>query len=74
MIHPGRELTVVELSRNEGKLVQMTQKLLRQFASVTLNHVKGHQDDHVSEDQFPLEARLNIDCDMPAKTKMRTVV
>lgn len=74
MTDPSRGNTVVELSGAEGKLVQLTQNLLMRFSSVTLNHVKGHQDDHVNPATLPIEARLNVDCDTRAKQKMRQAV
>ena len=44
------------------------------FSSVTLNHVKGHQDDHINLASLPIEARLNVDCDKHAKHKMQQVI
>ena len=52
----------------------MTNKLLHRFSSVTLNHVKDHQNDHVRVNLLPLETRLIVDCNLRAKAKMRAAV
>lgn len=69
MIYPARNLTVMELSNAEGNLVQLTRTLLMKNSLVTLNHVKGHQDDQISVMNLPLKARLNIDCDTCVKRR-----
>ena len=44
------------------------------FSSVTLNHVKGHQDDHIDPANLPIEIQLNVDCDKRAHQQIRRAV
>ena len=47
------------------------QRLLQELRKVTLNHVKGHQDNSAQYDQLTFPARLNVDCDAQAKKMMQ---
>ena len=47
---------LTDLSKAEGSLVALTQKLLRDFTDIQLFHVRGHQDDNVRPESFPLPA------------------
>ena len=70
-INPTVDPTFISLCKAEGALVQQTKLLLRKFKNVTLNHVKGHQDNKIPYEKLPLPARLNVDCDEFAKDWMQ---
>jgi hypothetical protein len=60
-----------ELGRAEGALIKATRTLLREFTSITLHHIYGHQDDTLTYDDLTMESQLNVDCDTEAKEQMR---
>ena len=63
--------TFVALCKPEGALVHQTRLLLQELRKVTLNHVKGHQDNSAQYEQLTLPACLNADCDARAKKMMQ---
>ena len=62
---------LADLSKAEGSLVMLTQKLLQEFADIKLCHARGHQDETMQIESLPLPARLNITCDTCAKLLMK---
>ena len=52
--------------------MQQTRRLLKHFLDVTLNHVKGHQDDDTRYEDLDQQSRLNVDCDRKAKKAFRS--
>ena len=70
-IDPKVKSIFVAICKPEGALVHQTRLLLQELRKVTLNHVKGHQDDSAQYEQLTLPARLNVDCDAQAKRMMQ---
>ena len=70
VLQPGRECTLTDMTESESDLVKAARRYLRQLRKVTVSHVYGHQEDHVTYNDLPFEAQLNIDCDEEAKECM----
>ena len=66
-----KKSTFIALCKPEGPLVHQTRELLQKLKKVSLDHVKGHQDDSVPYEWLPLPAQLNVDCNTRAKSKMQ---
>ncbi|EJK60435.1 hypothetical protein THAOC_19216, partial [Thalassiosira oceanica] len=71
LLNNPTELTPEELTKAEGDLLTAIKRLLRQFPTITLKHVRGHQLKHTRRANLSFEAQLNEDCDSAAKTAMR---
>ena len=56
----------------EWDIIRGIQVLLLSMPSLTLQHVKGHQDRHLQYNRLPLLAQLNVDADEQA-TRFQTV-
>ena len=67
VLQSGREYTLTDMTESESDLVKAARQYLRQLQKVTVSHVYGHQEDHVTYNDLPFEAQLNIDCDEEAK-------
>jgi hypothetical protein len=61
------ELSLVDLDKAESDLIRDIVDKLRAFDDVTIEWVRGHQDDNITYDDLPIESQLNIDCDAAAK-------
>ncbi|EJK60899.1 hypothetical protein THAOC_18684 [Thalassiosira oceanica] len=71
LLNNPTEPTPEELTKAEGDLLTAIKRLLRQFPTITLKHVRGHQLKHTRWANLSFEAQLNEDCDSAAKTAMR---
>ncbi|KAL7545317.1 hypothetical protein ACHAWF_008670 [Thalassiosira exigua] len=61
------EYGLTDLDAAESDLVKSALLILKRLPKVTLQHVKGHQEDDVRYEDLPFEAQLNVDCDEQAK-------
>jgi ribonuclease HI len=66
-------IQLTDLDKAEADLIIDTRRKLSRFAQVTVEWVKGHQDDSIPYEDLPLEAQLNVDCDQGAKKHMTTI-
>ena len=70
VLQPTRDGILNDLTSAESDLVQVARGYLRQLKKVTVQHVYGHQEDHVPFSDLPYESQLNVDCDERAKECM----
>jgi hypothetical protein len=61
------ELSLVDLDKAESDLIRDIIDKLRVFDDVTIEWVRGHQDDNIAYDDLPIESQVNVDCDTAAK-------
>jgi hypothetical protein len=66
-------IQLTDLDKAEADLILDTRRKLSKFAQVTVEWVKGHQDDSVPYEDLPFEAQLNVDCDHGAKSHLATI-
>ena len=60
-LDPAKKLTIVELFKAEGKLVQQNRDILQKFRNISLYHAKGHQDSDTRYKDLGLQPQLNVD-------------
>ncbi|KAL7502062.1 hypothetical protein ACHAXN_000650 [Cyclotella atomus] len=63
--------SLVDLDKAESDLIRDITSKLKGFDDVTIEWVKGHQDDDTAYDDLPIESQLNVDCDEAAKLHLR---
>eukprot|EP00956_Cyclotella_meneghiniana_P023204 scaffold44714_cov61-Cyclotella_meneghiniana.AAC.4 len=59
--------SLVDLDKAEFDLIRHIITRLKDFNDITIEWVRGHQDDKTPYDDLPIESQLNIDCDAAAK-------
>jgi ribonuclease HI len=63
--------SLIDLDKAESDLIRDITIKLKNFDDVTVEWVKGHQDNNIAYDDLPIESQLNIDCDAAAKLHLR---
>jgi hypothetical protein len=66
-----QNMSLTDLDKAESDLLQDIIHKLKDFPDVTVEWVRGHQDNEISYDDLPIESQLNIDCDKAAKLHLR---
>jgi hypothetical protein len=66
-----RDMSLTDLDKAESDLMRDIIHKLKDFPDITIEWVRGHQDDNTPYDDLPLESQLNIDCDKAAKLHLR---
>eukprot|EP00956_Cyclotella_meneghiniana_P018817 scaffold31709_cov41-Cyclotella_meneghiniana.AAC.7 len=67
---------VASLERAESDIIQATQTVMKDFTDLTIEWIKGHQDDEdeMNIEDRPLPVRLNIQCDLAAKECLKNSI
>ena len=75
-LNSTNDFTSATLERAESDIIQATQKIMKDFTNLTIEWVKGHQDDEDDTElsERPLPVRLNIQCDLAAKECLRNSI
>jgi ribonuclease HI len=61
------ELSLVDLDKAESDLIRDIVNKLCDFDDITVEWVRGHQDDNIAYSDLSSESQLNVDCDAAAK-------
>ena len=64
-------MELTDLDKAEADLIRDTRANQSKFTDVEVLWVKGHQDEHVTYDELPLLAQLNVDCDAAANKHLQ---
>eukprot|EP00956_Cyclotella_meneghiniana_P019828 scaffold34484_cov39-Cyclotella_meneghiniana.AAC.4 len=72
-LNSNHDFTAASMERAESDIIQSTQKMMKDFKDLTIEWIRGHQDDNdeMNIDDRPLPVRLNIQCDLAAKECMK---
>ena len=66
-----RNMSLVDLDKAESDLMQDIIQKLKDFPDITIEWVRGHQDDGIHYDDLQIESQLNVDCDKAAKQHLK---
>jgi hypothetical protein len=64
-------MSLTDLDKAESDLMQDIIHKLKNFPDVTIEWVRGHQDDNTHYDDLPIESQLNVDCNKAAKLHLK---
>ena len=75
-LNSNQYFTAASLERAESDIIQATQKIMKDFTDLTIEWIKGHQDedDEMNIEDRPLPVRLNIQCDLAAKECLKNSI
>ena len=75
-LNSNQYFTAASLERAESDIIQATQKIMKDFTDLTIEWIKGHQDedDEMNIEDRPLPVRLNIQCDLAAKECLKNCI